>query len=91
MSDELFIDIQPCFEKIASLRSTVPVAGAVPSVSVPDVFHSAANESLIAIASMAAGLPAVLGEQLGLAANGMTLGAMDAVRADNPCINWEGA
>jgi len=45
-------------------------------------------ETLSGVSAVAASLPNAIASQLGPIANAITEGAMDAVQADNPCINW---
>lgn len=88
MSDAVFFDIQAGFDAVGDLRSSLEAAITFPTLEVPDVGVPAAMESLLGVSALAASLPNAIASQLGLIANAITEGAMDAIQADNPCINW---
>jgi hypothetical protein len=91
MSDEaLFIDIQPAFAAIGELRTALTGVASPPTIGTPDVFEPTATESLRAVAELIGSLPDFVRLEATLLANAESMGAMDAYRADNACINWMG-
>ena len=69
------------FEAVGAIRTALESASTFPTVEVPDVGVPAAMESLVTASTIAATLPAAIATQLGLVANAITLGIIDAL----PC------
>ncbi|HET9666108.1 MAG TPA: hypothetical protein VFP09_05110 [Desertimonas sp.] len=89
MSDEsLFIDIQPAFAAVGELRTAIESVKSPEAIATPDVFEATATESLRAVAELVGSFLDYVNIEATLLANAESLGAMDAYRADNQCINW---
>lgn len=91
MSDDaVFIDVVSAFDAIGALRSAVAGVSSPEIIATPDVGEAGATESLAAIAALIGAFPSFAKYEATLLANAEMMGAMDAYRADNPCINWYG-
>lgn len=86
--DSLRIDIVTVFDRIAELRAAASALQTPQAIATPDVFEASATESLRVVAELIGSLPSFAGWELTMLANTESMGAMDAYRADNSCINW---
>lgn len=91
MSDDaVFIDVESAFNAIGELRTALAPVSSPQVITTPDVGEVGATESLAAVAALIGGFPGFAKHEATLLANAEMLGATDAYRADNPCINWSG-
>lgn len=89
VSDEsVSIDPEVCLQAVGAWRQSYGTVSTSTSISSPDVGEPTATESLNVLAGIVGGLPGAIAVQLDAVGNAITLGAMDAIRADNPCVNW---
>jgi len=88
--DAVFIDVVSSFDSIGALRSAIAGVSSPDVIATPDVGEPGATESLAAIAALIGAFPSFAKYEATMLGNAEMMGAMDAYRADNPCINWYG-